>query len=141
MKLAAEETWDHAQAHKWNVHSIYEHVDRLASTLLSTKESLEDLLGDLGDRASRDSKVAFNVTPERLFMQSTLSSRLQQREPEYLKLLPGDYVNEAGRKHSRQRKLIFGEQAPMRSKVTQDMKALVSRGGHSRMPSCVHCAP
>ena len=123
-----QETWNHAKAHNWSAASVYAHVHRLASSILSTKESLEDILGDLGDRATRDSKTSLNISPERLFMQASLSKRLA-RGPEYLRLHQGDYGNERARKFSRQRKLVFGFQAPMKSAVTKSMKTLVARGG------------
>ena len=87
-----KETWEHAQKHFWDVRAVYAHINRLATTMLSTTESLEDVLGDLSDKAGRDTKSAMYLAPERLFMQATLSGRLRRAEPTFLRLQPGEYV-------------------------------------------------
>ena len=96
--------------------------------MLSTKESLEDLLADVGDHMTRDCENPFNVSPERIFMLSTLSRRLKMREPKYLELQRGDYTSDAARKCSRNRRLTFGEHAAMKSQLVQSMKVLVAQG-------------
>ena len=107
---------------------MYGHIHRLASNLISTKESLEDVIGILSDRAKRDVKSVLGLSPERLFYQAATCARLDTREPPYIALAQGDFVNETARKFNRNRKLVFGQQAPMTSKVTKEMKQLVAQG-------------
>ena len=52
----AKEFWDHAEHFEWQPDAFYKHVYRLASTLVSTKESLEDVIGDISDHVKRDQK-------------------------------------------------------------------------------------
>ena len=124
----SQECWRHFENHEWRAGAIYGHVHRLASCLVSTKESLEDIIGTLTDRAQRDTRTPLNLTPERLFFQSSRCARLENREPLYTMLRQGDFVNEAARKNGKNRKLIFGIQSPMIGEVTKQMKALVAEG-------------
>lgn len=123
-----KELWDHAIAQRWAARSLYTHVAYLASTLVSTKESLEDLLGDLSSHVQNDVSNPFLVTPERLFFQATISERLDRTEHAYLCLKAGDFTNEFSRKHSRNRKHVFGGAAPHSSVAVAEMKILVMKG-------------
>ena len=90
------------------------------------------MIGILTDRAQRDTRAPLNLTPERLFFQSSRCARLENREPLYTQLRQGDFVNETARKTTKNRRLVFGIQAPMVGEVTKQMKELVAAGrsGH-----------
>ena len=44
-----QETWQHCRHFGWHPDSYYNHFWRLASTLISTKDLLEDVFADIAD--------------------------------------------------------------------------------------------
>ena len=80
----------------WVPEAIYEHCRHIASMPVTTKESLEDLIGEASDHASRDAKKGSGSQPERVFYYNSISNRLQSVP--YLSLLPGEFANETARK-------------------------------------------
>ena len=120
----------------WAPEAIYEHCRHIANMPVTTKESLEDLIGETSDHASKDAKKGSGSQPERVFYYNSISSRLQSVP--YLSLLPGEFVNETARKHSLNRELVFGEHARVTSSLATKAKETCKTGGRQPM-SCVCC--
>ncbi|CAE7356003.1 HMCN1 [Symbiodinium sp. CCMP2592] len=93
--LSEADCWRHMEHFQWDPRAVYTHCLRLASMPISTKESLEDLIGETGDHVSRDAKKQSGAMPERSFFYNCTSSRLQSVP--YLRLGPGEFVSEEAR--------------------------------------------
>ena len=97
----------------------------LGNTILSTKESLEDVIGDATDHQTRDQKLQ-GSSEERVFFHNAMSQRLQNVS--YLKLADGDLNNPKARKTSLNRQLVFGENMKIDSSVAKQVKAFCRKG-------------
>ena len=121
-----KELWAHGRKFSWAVPAIWEHVYLLGSTVLSTKEGQEDLIGDMTDHCSRDQKFQTASSDERLFFQNCLSHRLQNVP--YLALQVGDLASHHARKFSTNRLQTFGTEMRIQSEVTVAVKKMCKKG-------------
>ena len=71
----SKECWQHMNSVGWDPRGVYGHCSKLAHMPVSTKESLEDLIGQAGDHVSRDAKKQSGGAPERTFLYNATSSR------------------------------------------------------------------
>ena len=56
MRPSSQEFWRHCETFEWSPECCYEHVATLATGMISTKEVLEDIIGQTKDVAARDQK-------------------------------------------------------------------------------------
>ena len=119
---------------KWDPRAIYTHCMNIASMPISTKESLEDLIGETGDHVSRDAKKQSGGMPERSFFYNTLSARL--KSVPYVLLDRGEFVSEEARRDSALRETVFGEKAKVQSEVAKKVKEACKAGRVSSI-ACV----
>ena len=94
--------------------------------MLSTKESLEDVLGDISDHSTRDQKFQTASSDERVFFSNCFSRRL--KNVKYLRLQPGDLANGDARKHTANRLQNFGVEMQVTSHVTKQVKEQCRKG-------------
>ena len=52
-----QEFWDHAAHFLWRRSAVWDHVWFLSNRLLTTKQSMEDLIGTIADHTARDQKA------------------------------------------------------------------------------------
>ena len=113
---------------------LYEHLRVLSTVLLSTKETLEDCIGDVTDHRSRDSKSP-KLRPERLFFYYSVSQRLLRAPAKFVNpcaQATPDFLNKAARTASRNSELVFGASARVEQEVPKDMKDLTRAGWQVR---------
>ena len=121
-----EEFWIHARHFNWDPRALYAHVHRLASTCISTKEGLEDIIGDVSDHVTRDAKWSSQISPERVLFNNVHSQRL--RSMPFCQLQPGDWMSKGAKEGSRSRKEVFGEQVSVTSETSLRMKEFCQAG-------------
>jgi hypothetical protein len=100
---------------KWIPEACFGHVHRMADTESSTKEHLEDVLGMVSGHCNRDSNVASNYSPERIFFCAATNKRLNLTDRKFItpttdELLAASrtgYTDKATK-----RDFIFGEKIP-----------------------------
>ena len=122
-----QEAWQHMDAFQWAPGAIYSHCQKLAAMPVTTKEALEDLIGEAMDHVSRDSKKSSGAQPERTYYYNCISTRL--RSIPYMGLEQGDFVNDIARKHSMNREFVFGERARVKSELAARTKEVCKQGG------------
>ena len=110
----------------WAPGAIHGHCCKLANMPVTTKESLEDVIGETADHVSRDSKKNSGSQPERTFYYNTISGRLKSIP--YLRLGSGEFVADSARKSSLNRELVFGERAMPKAEIALKMKASCQEG-------------
>ena len=115
-----QETWQHCRHFGWHPDSYYNHFWRLASTLISTKDLLEDVFADIADHEERDKKSSTPMMPETVFFYNTMSERLGNVP--FLQIQAGDFTSAAARKFSAGRGETFGEKFKIKNAVTEKMK-------------------
>ena len=125
--VPSQELWAHGRDFGWSIERLWEHLYHLGSTVLSTKEMQEDLIGDLADHSSRDQKFQTASSDERLFFSSCLSRRLQNVN--YLHLQPGDLASHEARKHTANRLQTFGVEMRVQAEVAKEIKKQCRKGG------------
>lgn len=122
----SKEFWAHCRAFQFSPDCIYAHVHKLASTCISTKESLEDIIGDLGDHIARDSKPSSLTSPERVYFNNANSKRLHSMP--FINMKKGDYTNQQAKTFGQNRYVTFGDQVVIGSKLTTEVKKLCGAG-------------
>ncbi len=124
-----QEVWAHARRFNWDVRSFFGFIWQLSGAQISTKETLEDCLGDLTDIYSRERKGGNRqMAPERVFLHYTMSERLSTR---YVQLEQGDFRNAASRNFGSDRAAVFGENMKVSCsacKLVADMKKTCKEG-------------
>ena len=121
----AQELWLHGAANGWDPKVLWNHIHFLGNAILSTKESLEDIIGDASDHQVRDQKLQ-GSSEERVFYHNAMSQRL--KNVQYLKLADGDLSNSQARKFSINRQLVFGENMRIDGSVAKQVKVLCRKG-------------
>ena len=124
-----QEVSAHARRFNWDVRSFYGYIWQLSGAQISTKETLEDCLGDLTDIYSRDKKGGSKqMAPERVFLHYTMSERLSTQ---YVQLEEGDFRNAGSRNFGSDRAAVFGEkmkESCSTCKMVADMKKACQEG-------------
>ena len=108
--------------------AIWDHIWHLSTRWLTTKQSMEDLIGSAADRSARDQKKE-HQSMERAFFYLANSKRLNTTDFRFLRLEKGDLSNPSV-KASMNRKNTFVATSE-RSKLAQNVKealTLQSRG-------------
>jgi hypothetical protein len=126
--MHAKEFWDHANHYGWSPSAFYDHLHTLASTLCSTKESLEDLLGDVTDHCTRDQKRQSSNSEERTFFYSSISKRIGQSGYAYLSVDAADLTNKEAYANLGHKEAVFGEAIRRSSEVIKLMKSMCIKG-------------
>ncbi|CAL1163263.1 unnamed protein product, partial [Cladocopium goreaui] len=124
-----KEFWMHAKEHRWSPNAVYAHVHRLASTSISTKETLEDVIGDISDSVSRDAKWTSLTSPERVFFNNVHSGRLNSMP--FVGLQKGDWNSRGAKETSKSRQEVFGEKVTIVSETGKMMKEFCKTGAAS----------
>ena len=115
---------------------IYEHLRVLSSVLPSTKETLENCVGDITDHRNHDSKSG-KMRPERMFYFYSSRDRLKRAPADWVNPADAnqnDFLNAMSRSYSRNSGQIFGVATKVHQKIPADMKLLL-KAGHS---GCYH---
>ena len=104
---------------------------------MTTKDVLEDLIGEAKDKATRDQKRETGQTPERTFFYNTRSGRL--RNVTQVRLQPGDYLSQDFRSATANREVVFGQKGKIvDASVVGKMKELCRQGHFAQCRhSCV----
>ena len=97
----------------------------LAQGMLTTKEVLEDVIGQTKDVASRDQKRSSGQAAERTFFYSSRSGRLTSVR--HVKL-PGDFQSLQARAASTNRDAVFGLRPDTSSRLSTEVKQLCKEG-------------
>ena len=116
----------HAKEHRRSPNAVYAHVHRLASTSISTKETLEDVIGDISDSVSRDAKWTSLTSPERVFFNNVHSGRLNSMP--FVGLQKGDWNSRGAKETSKSRQEVFGEKVTIVSETGKMMKEFCKTG-------------
>ena len=94
---------------------------------MSTKDVLEDLIGESKDVATRDQKKASGQAPERTFFYNTRSGRIRHLKP--LELQKGDYASKTFRSADCHRDAVFCQKNKVpKDGVLADLKEICRRG-------------
>ena len=126
MRPSSQEFWRHCETFEWSPECCYEHVATLATGMISTKEVLEDRIGQTKDVAARDQKRQSGQTAERTFFYNTRSGRL--RSVRHVTLQAGDMQSVQARNASVNRDIVFGMRPDTSSRVSTAMKNLCKEG-------------
>ena len=121
-----QECWRQLEENNFQAESIYHHAYLLGSTLFTTKDQLEDVIGDVGDHDKRDSKSSILGSPERLFYNQAMSARPQAAE--YLQVNAESFASQNARTYSCNRERVFGEQIRIKSNLVQEVKEMCKKG-------------
>ena len=98
-----QELWQHGSATEWSVDALWEHIYRLFDGPSSTKESLEDVFGELSQMARSIHKDKKRAGPDRLFLHSVLANRLPESSWPRSQLQDGDMMSKSFQKYRRSR--------------------------------------
>ena len=125
---AFQELWAHLRNHNMDIASIYEHIYYLGSCLFSTKDQIEDVIGD---HDNRDMKPSSSGSFERMFFYQAISHRPQAGS--YMKIDKDDFSSAAARKFSLDREQVFGQQVRTKTSLASHFKELCKRGQGKQM--------
>ena len=133
-ELRIQEFWDHAVAHKWEIDALWKHVWLLSTKWVTTKHSMEDLIGSVSDHTARDQKRE-HQSMERMFFFLANSRRLNTTDFQFLRFERGDLAND-NLKKGLSRKETFVSHSE-RSNLAQGVKEalLLQSRGYQADPS------
>ena len=124
---AFKETWDHCDHFAWSPAACFAHIHYLGTGLISTKDVLEDCIGEMKDISTRDQKRATGQQPERTFFYGTVSGRI--RHLRHVTLNKGDYMSKEFRTASAHRDAVFSQKNPVQKEgVLARLKELCRQG-------------
>ena len=116
-----QDLWAHMENHSWDVSCCYAHLFRVADTLVSTKETLEDVIGRLSD-FKRDNKNPFKaLSLERGHFLSTAHMQISEEWP-LLRTTTADLMDKSCTGAFKGRAKFAGPNAPQ-SEVLAALKA------------------
>lgn len=133
--LLCEDTWDHCEFFQWQLNAFYSHLHRLADTVASTKENLEDNIGEVGRLTAKNTNFQ---SPERTFFCTATSKRLCTTDRKFILPTTDELCAASGRVlHAKgeglgNRSVIFGESSVptvAQAKTVHTMRELCRAGG------------
>ena len=111
--IRLQELWSHGRRHSWEPRALYAHVFKLFDTHISTKEALEDVIGELSYFArSRNKNIFKSLSPEKALVKNCCSVRWRQEEFPLMKASMEDFRDRQVCSFPRARAHVFvGKQA------------------------------
>lgn len=134
-KILRQEFYDEAFRREWAPSAFWEHLTRMFSTHISTKECLEDLFSYLADHA-RDQKNPVKVSAERQFLMAPRGIRWDPNEYPLCNLLPGDMAHQEALKYSVGRH-VFQSRQKFRAETVRDGRDFFKKGRVFLLPESV----
>ena len=124
-----QDLYGHGERHGWTAQALYCHIHRLFDTHVSTKEALEDVIGELTFFPKSRNKNPFkSMSPEKALLRNTTAIRWKREQWPVMEVTEDDVLNRTFSSFPRSRNKVFvgkaakGLQFEMNRKVKEKVE-------------------